>query len=185
MNDEKTQGGIVDEAAKQAGERHRDGSETLNKVIIALLESDLETRGIRQQYAKELNPKLLDIVGDIRRMRWAIVLVAMATPLVLLFLLLARIYSGLPALIAGNKEVADAIMNLAQKAEDVGMLAAPLTALIIGTFASFIIVYTALLIGAFRGIAESSREKEPAQDIPSAVLDTIQKAARQTTTNNP
>lgn len=171
MSNEKIRGAVVGESAEQAEERHPNDADTFNKALISLLESDLEMQGIRQKHAKELNPKLLSMAWDIRLIRWVVVPVAVVTPILLLWFLLSQIYSGLPMLINSKMEALMAVDKALQKAEMVSALSAPLTALIIGTFASFVIVYTALLVGIFR--SGVFREKESTSDISPAVFDAI------------
>ena len=116
---------------------------------------------------------ILGITRDIRIMRIVVVIVAMAVPLCLLWLLLSRIYYYLPWLIYGKTEALTENAAMISNA-----LTAPMTALIIGTFASFIVVYSALLFGVLKGVSDSSREKQSESDIQSIAAKVVQSAMK-------
>ncbi len=150
----------LDPATKQA-EKRRGYPGTFYDVIIALLESDVESQSVQRQYAKDFNSKLLGVVKGLRPMQPWIVFAAAFIPPVLLVLLLGHIYCYMPMLFGAAFD--------AEKAKAIAGLSTPLTALIIGTFASFIIVYSTLLVGIFSQLKtgmERYREKNSALNMP-------------------
>lgn len=125
---------------------------TFSDVLVSWAEQDLEEQKLQQGHSKVLNPVLLGIVEHVKRMRIVIVGVAIILPPYLLWALLSRVYAHWDMLLEG-KAPAAAISDA---------MATPVTALIIGTFASFIIVYSALLIGVFsqfKAASDASRDK--------------------------
>lgn len=149
----------IDEEAqthKQPGK----SNEELREILAAALEAEVNDINSRLKHSDNINPVIVSGAKDIRRMRRIIVFVAAAVPLVLLGILLIPVYSGLPILINEKAEALKAVEGLAQKADAISALTTPLTALIIGTFASFIIVYSALLVGIFRSTPEERDDKQ-------------------------
>ena len=106
------------------------------------MEQEIIERGIQQEHDSALNPTLRDIVGDVRPMRKKIVWVAVVVPLVLLSLLWLIILSMVVWWICGGVPSAEML-------EVLKALSTPVTALVVGTFAGFILVYSALVVAIF------------------------------------
>lgn len=122
-------------------------NEELRNIFAAMLSAEVNDIDSRRKHSENINPVIVRSAEGILWIRWGIVIIAATTPLVLLGLLYWRMYCGdsVPAEVT------------------------------IGTFASFIVVYTALIVGTFRGISGASREKESASGISSAAFDAISK----------
>lgn len=163
MTDDK----VLDANAKEAGDKYGASPEpSLIHYIRDWVAQEIAARETQQKHASALNPKLRDIIENVRSMRQHIVRVAWIVPLILLALLWVLIVvfvivwaiKGAP-----SREVLEA-------------LSAPMTALIVGTFASFILVYSALVIGIFSQLknADDSREQN-LSIMPGVVSDAIKK----------
>ena len=119
------------------------------------MEQEIIERGIQQEHDSALNPTLRDIVGDVRPMRKKIVWVAVVAPLVLLSLLWLIILSMAAWWIFGGVPSAEML-------EVLKALSTPMIALVVGTFASFILVYSALVFAIFSQLKtadDTSRKK--------------------------
>lgn len=163
MTDDKA----LDADVQKAGDKYGVNPEkSLIDYIRDWIAQEIDARRTQQKHASALNPELRDIIGNIRSMRQQIVRVACVVPLILLALLWLLIVvfvivwaiKGAP-----SREVLEA-------------LSAPMTALIVGTFASFILVYSALVIGIFSQLknADDSREQN-LSIMPGVVSDAIKK----------
>ena len=110
-----------------------------------------------------------DTAKDIRWMRWGVVILAAIVPPFFLF----RLYGKLDKVI---ELVKTAIMQQNEWAVDA--LMTPMTVLIFGTFSSFIIIYSFLLVGLFRSVSQSSSEKKSESDILSAIRSILAAVAK-------
>lgn len=149
---EAIRGDLKSEVARSGADAPGISEAEFRKVVHAILSAEEADRSLQKEHAEAFHPTLLGIAKFAFRVRWVLFLISAATPMFLLYMLLPRIYKHWDMLLAGE-------MNYAAAGGD---LTAPIVALIIGTFASFIVVYSALLMGVFsqlKNAAGESRDK--------------------------
>lgn len=164
MTNEKTP---LESDAQEAMERYGDSPpQAVNRYILTWMEQDIQWRNIQQKHALAINPKLRDIIEQTRWMRIGIVVAAAITPLIMLALLLWHVYRCWP------------IWHASEGGAMAMSLSAPMTALIVGTFASFILIYSALVIGIFSQskAADSTLRKQDMKMLHGVIADAIKKA---------
>ena len=146
---------ITKSLKQDAKESPKTPDEVLENIRVGMAQIGLKERELRHEIAKK----------DVRSMRRWIVVVGAIVPFVMLVLLLGHVYWYWP-------------MFDVTKASTDTSFSVPMTALIIGTFASFIVVYSTMLVGVFRSASDSSREKQSESDIYSIVSKAVQSAMK-------
>lgn len=158
-------------ADAQKAEGKTDPKKTLMYYILGWMDQELKERDSRQEHDSALNPTLRDIVGDVRPMRKIIVLVAGIVPLVLLFLLWLLIAAALLAWWIGGAPSPETLQALSA-------LSTPVTALVVGTFAGFILVYSALVVAIFSQLKnpDDTSRKQNMSIMPNIMADAVKKS---------
>ena len=165
MTDNKALDANVREGAEKYGD---DPAKAFEYYTIRWMAQEIAERDHQQNHDALLYPKLRGIIAQTRWMQIGIVVVAATAPLVMLALLLWHVYRLLPAWLAASESEAVVI----------AALSTPVTALIVGTFASFIVVYSALVFGVFSQLkkADDTSRKQNMSIMPNIMADAVKKS---------
>ena len=164
MTDDK----VLDTDAQKGEEYEGDTQKTLQSSLVKWMDQEVKERGVQQQRDAELDSNFRGIVEDARSMRKVIVWVALIVPLIPLLFLWLLIIGGVVAWWkcgAPSNEVLNAFKALS----------APMTAMVVGTFTSFILVYSTLVVTTQLKTTDDISRKKDISIMPGIMADAIKK----------